>query len=151
RWSGPKVVERFLRDLYEAAKAADPRALVSYANYPSTEYLSCEAFDFYTLNLYLHGREAFRNYLARMRNLAGEKPFILGEFGIDAQHEGEARQAEILRFSLEEAYRLGVAGSFIFSFTDEWFRGGEEVTGWSFGLTDRDRAPRAAARAVAEV
>lgn len=151
RWVGPRVVERFLGDLYETAKEADPEALVSYANYPSTEYLSLEKFDFYTLNLYLHDREPFRNYLARMKNRAGEKPFILGELGIDAVREGEAKQAEILKFSLEEAYRLGIAGSCVFSFTDEWFRGGEEVTGWSFGLTDRERRPRAAARVVADV
>jgi hypothetical protein len=42
---------------------ADPGTLVSYANYPSTEYLALEAFDFYTLNLYLHGREQFRKYI----------------------------------------------------------------------------------------
>ncbi len=151
RWTGPRVVERFLRDLFETAKSADPRRLVSYANYPPTEYLRLEAFDFYTLNVYLHGRQPFSRYLAHVRNLAGDRPFFLGEFGIDVQREGEDRQAEILRFSLEEAFRAGAAGTFVFSFTDEWFRGGHDVTGWSFGLTDRERRRRPAARTVAEV
>jgi GT2 family glycosyltransferase len=151
RWHGPRVVERFLAELYAAAKEADPEALVSYANYPSTEYLSLEPFDFYTLNLYLHDREKLRRYLARMRNMAGDKPFILGEFGIDTIREGERAQAEIVRFSLEEAYAIGCAGAYVFSFTDEWFRGGEEVRGWAFGLTDRERRPRPAALAAREI
>jgi len=148
RWSGPAVVERFLGDLYAAAKDTDPGALISYANYPSTEYLSLEAFDFYTLNLYLHDRKAFRDYMARMRNLAGHKPFLLGEFGIDTIREGEKEQAHILSQSLEEACWSGVAGAFVFSFTDEWFRGGNEVTDWAFGLVDRDRKPKLSAEAV---
>jgi glycosyltransferase involved in cell wall biosynthesis len=151
RWNGPRAVERFLESLYDTAKSADPDRLVSYANYPSTEYLRLDAFDFYTLNLYLHDREALRRYLAHARNIAGDRPFVLGEIGIDARGEGEHRQAEILRFSLEAAYATGAAGTFIFSFTDEWFRGGADVTGWSFGLTDGARRPRPAARAVAEV
>jgi glycosyltransferase involved in cell wall biosynthesis len=151
RWSGPRAVERFLESLYDVAKSADPDRLVSYANYPSTEYLRLEVFDFYTLNLYLHDRLALRRYLAHVRNLAGDRPFVLGEIGIDARGEGEERQAEILRFSLEEAFTIGAAGTFLFSFTDEWFRGGADVTGWSFGLTDGQRRERPAARAVAEV
>jgi GT2 family glycosyltransferase len=151
RWSGPERVERFLARLRDEAKGADPEALVSYANYPSTEYLSLEPFDLYTLNLYLHDRRHFGAYLARMRNLAGHKPFLLGELGIDTIREGEARQAEIVSWSLEDAYRSGVAGAFVFAFTDEWFRGGEEVRGWAFGLVGRDRAEKPAARAAAAV
>ncbi|HVY60905.1 MAG TPA: glycosyltransferase, partial [Planctomycetota bacterium] len=150
RWHGPESVERFLGELYDVAKNEDEHALVSYANYPPTEYISLEKFDFYTLNVYLHAREKFRGYLQRLRNLAGHKPFILGEFGVDAIREGEEHQAEIIRFSLEEAFRNGVAGAFVFSWTDEWFRGGSEVEGWAFGLTTRDRAPRPSAFAVAD-
>ena len=39
RWHGRRKLERFLERLYYAAKAEDPDSLVSYVNYPSTEYL----------------------------------------------------------------------------------------------------------------
>ena len=39
RWHGARPVERFIRRLYEAAKDEDPGGLVTYVNYPTTEYL----------------------------------------------------------------------------------------------------------------
>jgi GT2 family glycosyltransferase len=47
------------------------------------------------------------------------------------------------------AIEHGCAGSFVFAWTDEWYRGGHEVTGWEFGLTTRDRRPKPALEAVA--
>ena len=46
RWHGRRRVERFIESLYLAAKIEDPDALVSYANYPSTEYLDVPFLDF---------------------------------------------------------------------------------------------------------
>src|SRR5262245_32814377 len=51
RWSGARRVERFLRELSDVAKQADPQALCTYASYPSTEYLDLTAFDFATFNV----------------------------------------------------------------------------------------------------
>ena len=39
RWHGAKKIERFLRRLYEAVKREDPESVVTYVNYPTTEYL----------------------------------------------------------------------------------------------------------------
>jgi hypothetical protein len=39
RWYGRHRVERFLKELYEVAKDEDPEGLVTYVNYPTTEYL----------------------------------------------------------------------------------------------------------------
>src|SRR5262249_39652163 len=39
RWHGTRRVERFLAELMDTSKQADPDGLVTYANYPSTEYL----------------------------------------------------------------------------------------------------------------
>ena len=39
RWRGARAIERFIERLYRAAKAEDPGALVTYVNYPSTEFL----------------------------------------------------------------------------------------------------------------
>src|SRR5436190_17078225 len=39
RWHGAARVERFLSELRDVVKQADPEGLVTYANYPPTEYL----------------------------------------------------------------------------------------------------------------
>jgi GT2 family glycosyltransferase len=37
---------------------------------------------------------------------------------------------------------------FVFSWTDEWYRGGFEIDDWAFGLVDRNRAPKQALATV---
>src|SRR5262249_4281819 len=44
RWYGPERVQAFLRDLVAIVKDNAPSALVSYANFPSTEYLDLAEF-----------------------------------------------------------------------------------------------------------
>jgi len=39
RWYGHRRIEKFLERLYRIAKAEDPGALITYVNYPTTEYL----------------------------------------------------------------------------------------------------------------
>src|SRR5688572_3094454 len=39
RWHGKKKIEEFLQKLYHAVKQVDPGGLVTYVNYPTTEYL----------------------------------------------------------------------------------------------------------------
>ena len=56
RWHGPEKVRNFLEELYDIAKEIDPDGLVSYANYPSTEYLNLDFFDFLSFNVYQIGR-----------------------------------------------------------------------------------------------
>jgi GT2 family glycosyltransferase len=148
RWFGPERVARFLRDLAEVVREADPGALVSYANFPSTEYLDLEFVDFLCFNVYLHEERAFRRYLARLQSLADLKPLMLTEFGIDSIREGDVRQGEILAWQIRAAFEGGVAGTFVFSWTDEWYTGGADITDWAFGLVTRDRLPKPAFRAT---
>jgi GT2 family glycosyltransferase len=49
---------------------------------------------------------------------------------------------------VRDALAAGCAGAFVFSWTDEWHRGGEQIDGWDFGLTDRARRPKPALAAV---
>ena len=39
---------------------------------------------------------------------------------------------------------------FVYSWTDEWYRGGAEAEDWAFGLTARDRSPKPALTSVRE-
>jgi O-antigen biosynthesis protein len=151
RWCGPERVRDFLRSLAEDVRAIDRDALISYANFPSTEYLDVDCIDFICFNIYLHEESAFRRYLARLQNLAEDKPLVLTEFGIDSIREGADRQAAILSWQIRAAFEGGVAGTFIFAWTDEWFTGGSAISDWAFGLVARDRSPKPAFHAVREL
>ena len=148
RWHGAAKVRHFLKELVALVRHEHPGALVSYANFPSTEYLTIDFTDFLCFNVYLHDETAFRRYIARLHNLAVDKPLVLTEFGVDSMRNGAAEQAQILSWQVGAAFAAGVAGTFVFAWTDEWFTGGHLIEDWAFGLVDRDRTPKAAFDAV---
>ena len=136
RWYGAKRVRNFLRELVDVVKATDPDALVSYANFPSTEYLETEFTDFLAFNVYLHREQDFRRYLSHLHNLAADRPLVLTEIGMDSIREGDQFQAEALSRQLRAGFEMGVAGTVIFSWTDDWhaFSGPEGFAGRGLGL-----------------
>ncbi|HYS16541.1 MAG TPA: glycosyltransferase, partial [Candidatus Binatia bacterium] len=148
RWYGARRVAAFLGELVEVVKSRDPERLVGYANFPSTEYLETDFTDFLAFNVYLHREEDFTRYLYRLHTLAGDRPLVLTEFGMDSGREGPEQQASTLSWQVRTALTMGAAGTFTFSFTDEWFTGGHEIQDWAFGLVDRERRPKAAFNAV---
>src|SRR6266540_4403992 len=150
RWQGRRRIERFLEHLFCAAKAEDPEGLVTYVNYPSTEYLQLPFLDFVCFNVYLESQERLEAYLARLQNLAGERPLVLTEVGLDSLRTGEEKQAHTLDWQIRTAFAAGCAGAFVYAWTDEWFRAGAAVDDWDFGLTRRDRSPKPALAAVRE-
>ena len=150
RWLGAKRVTEFVEHLVNIARQEDPRALYSYASYPPTEYLLPQNVDFLTFNVYLHRREDFERYLARLQNLAEDKPLIMGEFGMDTIRHTEEEQAEMIGWHLDAVVRGGLAGTILYAWTDEWHRGGMEILDWAFGLVKRDRTPKKALTTVRE-
>jgi len=150
RWYGRRRVERFLKKLYEIAKAEDPEGLVTYVNYPTTEYLQLPFLDFVSFNVYLEEQQSFEAYLARLHNIAGNRPVLMGEIGLDSRSNGADAQAHTLKWQIRTALASGCAGAVVFSWTDEWFRGGYDIEDWDFGLTDRDRHAKPALAAVKE-
>jgi GT2 family glycosyltransferase len=150
RWHGHRRIERCLEHLYRAAKAEDPEGLVTYVNYPSTEYLQLPFIDFVSFNVYLESQERLEAYLARLHNIAGDRPLVMTEIGLDSHRHGEDAQARALDWQVRTAFAAGCAGAFVFAWTDEWFAGGSEVEDWDFGLTGRDRRPKPALAAVRE-
>ena len=156
RWYGAERMRRFLATLVDCVKNIDPDALVSYANFPSTEYLETEFLDFLSFNVYLHGEDDFRRYLSHLHNLAGDRPLVLTEIGIDSIRNGEAVQAETLGWQVRASFETGVAGTVIFSWTDDWYafplsgNGGFHVDDWAFGLVDRQRQKKPSFEAVKE-
>jgi O-antigen biosynthesis protein len=150
RWLGRRRVERYLRRLYDIVKAEDPRALVTYVNYPTTEYLDLSFLDLVCFNVYLESQERLGAYLARLQNIAGDRPLVMSEVGLDSLRHGEDTQAQMLEWQVRTAFAAGCAGAVIFAWTDEWYRAGADVEDWRFGLTDRERRPKPALAAVRE-
>ena len=149
RWHGRTRVERFLRVLYEEAKAASPDSLFTYVNFPPTEFLDLSFFDICAFNVYLHRAHELRAYLTRLQHIAGHKPLLLAEAGADSLREGEEGQAAITAMHIRTAFEEGACGAIAFAWTDEWWRGGSAVEDWKFGLVDRERRLKPAAAAVA--
>ena len=145
RFQGRRRVERFVEELLTIAKNEAPDCLVTFVNFPTTEFLEVKGVDFVCFNVYVHDEAKFGAYLDRLQHIAGNKPLILGEYGIDSQQEGEAEQAAILERHLHRVFNHGLAGSVVFAYTDDWFTGGHQITDWFFGVTRVDRSEKEAA------
>ena len=148
RWHGHRRVTGFLEDLCADAKSASPHSLLSYVNYPPTEYLELDCFDVCAFNVYLHREADLRAYLARLQQIAGTRPLLLAEAGADSIREGTDGQAAITAMHVRAAFEEGLCGAVAFSWTDEWWRGGSQIDDWAFGLVDADRRPKPALAAV---
>ena len=144
RWHGHRRVTRFLEDLCADARSASPHSLLSYVNYPPTEYLELDCFDVCAFNVYLHREADLRAYLARLQQIAGSRPLLLAEAGADSIREGTNGQAAITAMHIRAAFEEGLCGAVAFSWTDEWWRGGSQIEDWAFGLVDADRRPKPA-------
>ncbi|MGB0578508.1 MAG: glycosyltransferase [Limisphaerales bacterium] len=148
RWHGEKAVGRFIDELADLVHELDPGCLVTFGNYPPTEYLLSKRIDFLMFNVYLHEQEALQNYTSHLQMLADAKPLVFGELGIDSRAEGETEQAEILSWQIETVFRSGAAGALVYSYTDEWYKDGRLVEGWKFGLVTAERKAKPALDAV---
>jgi GT2 family glycosyltransferase len=148
RWLGHGRVERILERMYRIVKEEDPGCMVTYVNYPTTEYLHLPFLDLLCFNVYLESQDRLAAYLARLQNIAGDRPLLMSELGLDAMRNGEAAQAETLAWQIRTSFDAGCAGVFVFSWTDEWFRAGSQVEDWAFGITDIERRPKPALASV---
>jgi GT2 family glycosyltransferase len=148
RWFGSRRIEEFLARLTAVVREEDPEALVTYVNYPSTEYLDLPFVDVLGFNVYLESMEKYESYLPRLQNLAGERPLLITELGLDSLRGGLEAQAAMISRQVRSSFAWGASGVFVYAWTDEWYRGGEEVFDWEFGLVRRDRTPKPALAAV---
>jgi len=138
RWMGPLRVRRTVEDLIEEGRGIAPQLLFAYANYPSTEYLEPENADFTAFNIYLENPDDFRSYVKRLHHIAGDRPLVISEFGLDSRRNGLARQAEALKWAMEISRGEECAGLTVYAWSDRWWNAGAEVLDWDFGLTDRE-------------
>lgn len=137
RWMGPLRVRKVIEKLISLGRNAAPQLLFAYANYPSTEYLEPENADFSAFNVYLEDPQAFRRYLKRLHHIAGDRPLVISEFGLDSRRNGLENQAETLRWAKDISQEEETAGLTIYAWSDHWWNAGTEVLDWDFGLMDR--------------
>jgi glycosyltransferase involved in cell wall biosynthesis len=151
RFQGRRRVERFVEELLGIVKEEAPDCLATFVNFPTTEFLEVQGCDFACFNVYLHDEKKLGLYLDRLQHIAGNKPLLLGEYGIDSSREGDVEQAAMLTRHLAKVFRHGLAGSVIFAYTDDWFTGGHQIDDWFFGVTDRKRNEKLAATALKNI
>ena len=128
RWYGPSRIEAFLAELADEAKQVDPDALVSYANFPMTEYLELDFLDFACFNVYLH-READLALTSACRTSRCSGRWCY-QFGVDSVREGDEEQARV-GTSIAAAAELGCAGTVVFRSPTSGTRWSESPTGRS--------------------
>ena len=142
RWMGPARVREALEDLIDLCRGTCRELLIAYANYPSTEYLEPRNADFTAFNIYLEDREALGRYLSRLQNIAGDRPVLITEFGLDTLRNSEEEQAALLDAHLDECLAAGMAGTTLFAWSDRWISRGRAMEDWAFGLTRCDRSEK---------
>ncbi len=150
RWMGPARVLDAIESLIDLGRLIAPEVLFAYANYPSTEYLEPGNADFSAFNIYLENPECLRAYLKRLHHIAGDRPLVVSEFGLDSRSCGTERQASLLPAAIQVAREEAVTGFTIYAWSDRWFNRGEEILDWDFGLTDRDGHDKPALFTVSE-
>lgn len=148
RYYGHRRLELFVDDLLDIVHQEAPNCLATFANFPTTEFLQPKNQDFHCFNVYLHDPEKLGGYLDRLQHLTGALPLVLGEFGVDSFRNSEHEQSEQLVNHVHRVFRHGLAGSFVFSYTDDWYTGGHQIEDWAFGITRRDRAEKPVATAL---
>ncbi|MHC4268186.1 MAG: glycosyltransferase [Planctomycetota bacterium] len=150
RWYGRLRIEKFLKCLYKIAKSEDPEALVTYVNFPTTEFLQLPFLDFISFNVYLESQEMLEAYLARLQNISEELPLVMAEIGLDSRRNGLDVQGSSIDWQVRTVFAYGCAGAIVFAWTDEWYRGGHDIEDWDFGLTTRDRQPKPALTTISK-
>jgi GT2 family glycosyltransferase len=151
RWHGRRRIEGLIEQLVRAVKSEDPDALVTYVNYAGTEHLRLPFLDFDCFNVYLRSQERFEAYLARLQNIAGDRPLVMSELGADSARGGEAAQAYTLEWQIRTAFAGGCAGSFVRSWTDDCHQPNLDPQDCASGLTRPDRSPKLALATVEKV
>jgi glycosyltransferase involved in cell wall biosynthesis len=137
-------VEAVLESLVSRIHDARKDLLVTYGNFPTTEFLTISNLDLVTFNVFLEDPAALRRYLLHLQSVAGDKPLLIGELGLASEIHGVDVQAQSLEWQLRTVDEVGCAGATVFSWTDEWMVDGTPVTGWGFGVTDERRRPKPA-------
>ena len=138
RWCGPENVRKALDTIILELRAHYPHLLYAYSSFPTTEFLEPVEADFTAFNIYLEEEKSYSDYVHHLHHVAGDRPLLISETGMDSSRNGEAKQAEVIQWLCQSSKEAGTAGITLFSWSDRWQNGGREITDWDFGITDRN-------------
>lgn len=138
RWMGPERVRKALDELIVKVKSLRADLPVGYASFPTTAWLEPDRADFTGMNLYLEKEASLRAYAQKLHHVAGDRPVLVTEFGLDTLRNSEDTQAELMSTALRVLHEEGMAGLTFYSWSDHWLNNGQVVQDWSFGMKRRD-------------
>ncbi len=150
RWMGVQKVRAAIEELISMGKKRRPDLLFAYASFPTTEFLEPDNADFTAMNVFLEEREKFSAYLPRLHNVAGDRPVLISEFGLDTQRGSEIGQRDAFEWCVQESLLAGMAGVTAYAWSDWWYQD-RVMDDWSFGLTDRNGRPKPALDALTRI
>jgi GT2 family glycosyltransferase/PAS domain-containing protein len=82
RWHGRRRVARFLENVCRIVRSEDPQGLVTYVNDSTGEFMDLPFFDLVFVELdSLDEEDLLEPCLARLHNLAGDRPLVVGAIG----------------------------------------------------------------------
>lgn len=125
---GAAALERRLRTLAGRVRERDPGRLLGHSNWPPTRSLDLSFLDLACFNVYPAwpyevAVKGFGPFVREMLlPLAGGRPLLITEFGINSLEAGEERQARIVEECWREIARSGIAGGVVFERCDEWWK-----------------------------
>lgn len=126
--TGEQAVEKALNDLYTEIKEIDPEHLVTHANWPPVRDLDLSFLDFVSFNVYpLWPPDlvavGYRYYVGEiLQPIAGDRPLLISEFGVDTVQMSPEGQAETLIRCWEDLLAADACGGVVFAFADEWWK-----------------------------
>ena len=125
---GESAIVKGLEDLRAAVRKADPVHLITHSGWPPTRGVAPDTFDFASFNVYpLWPPEVvamgFGTYIRDvLQPLAGNRPLLITEFGVNSLEASEQTQASLLHSSWDALVAAGAAGGVVFEFADEWWK-----------------------------
>lgn len=150
RWVGPDRVIEELERIIDLGHAHHSGGLFAYANSPDTENILPQNQDFVAFDFSPDSKDSVAPTLAKLQNLAEDRPLLLSAAGVDSRIHGEEGQAELLRICLEESAAAGVAGMILSAWSDFTRVDGKADEGRDVGLTRRDLTEKPAFSVVRE-
>ena len=124
-----------------------PRHLRQLSRAPSTS--SCRSLDFVSLQRLPRGRASgSAAYVARLQNLAGERPLLMAEIGLDSRSHGREAAGGGARLAGATRVRGRLRGHVRLRLDRRVAPRRRRGDDWDFGSTDRERRPKPALAAV---
>jgi cellulose synthase/poly-beta-1,6-N-acetylglucosamine synthase-like glycosyltransferase len=125
---GNAFYEKVLKRIYDEIKKVDPVHPVTHSNWPLAKSLDLSFLDIISFNVYPVWpteviSRGYGNYIHDIiKPIAGSKPLLITEFGINSLESGDDGQARTVKDCWNELGKQDVCGGIVFSFADEWWK-----------------------------